>query len=178
MKLYKLLWDTHKWTGITLSVFLLISAGTGFLLLLKKRYQWIQPPTRKGTAGGVDEFITLQELFHIVLGQGHEDFRTLEDIGRIDYRPKYRVHKIHSNHHHSEIQVDAVTGEILSVDVRVSDLIENIHDGTFFADWVHDWFMPLVPIGLTFLVGSGLYLWLAPMIRKRLQRRRVQQTGP
>ena len=181
MKLYRFFWNTHRWTGIILALVFLNLAGTGFLLLKKKDYAWVQPPVQKGASGGVADFITLQELFQIVFNQGHPDFRSLEDIDRVDFRPEHRVHKVRSRHHHSEIQVDAVTGGVLSVDWRPSDLLESLHDGSFFAGWVHEWFMPVVPFGLLFLSGSGLYLWLAPKIRRRRHRgekRRQRQAQP
>ena len=171
MRAYKFFWDAHKWTGIVLAVVILNLAGTGFLLLMKKDYDWIQPHTRTGADGGLESFITIQELFEVVLAQGHEDFQSLADIDRVDFRPGERIYKVRSRTHHAEIQVDAVTGEVLSVDWRPSDLIERIHDGSFYAEWLHDWFMPLVAVSLVFMVGSGLFIWLWPIYNKRRRRR-------
>lgn len=168
---FKFFWSTHKWTGIVLALVLVMIATTGFLLLLKKEFAWIQPPTKKGTEGELAEFITTQRLVAVILEQNHPDFQSLEDIDRVDFRPGKRVHKVRSRHHDAEIQVDAVTGAVLSVAHRPSDLIERIHDGSFFGDWVHDSLMPLVAVGLVFLVFSGLYLWLAPVLRKRRNRK-------
>ena len=68
-----------------------------------------------------------------------------------------------------------MTGEILSTrKVRRSDLIEQIHDGSFWADWVHEWVMPVVSFALLFMVFSGLWLWIEPSVRKR--RRKKRQT--
>ena len=167
MKLYKLFWDTHKWVGIILSIMFLNLAVTGLLLLVKKKYDWIQPATQQGAEGNVANYITIEELFDVALNAGHEDFQSTEDIDRVDFRPDKRVHKVISVHHNSELQIDAVTGQILSDKVRRSDLLEQIHDGYFFGDWAHDWFMPLVAVGLFFLSASGLYLWLQPTIRKK-----------
>ena len=91
---------------------------------------------------------------------------------RVDFRPGKRVHKVRSVHNHAEMQVDAVTGEILNVAWRPSDLLENLHDGSFFSDTAHAWLMPIVAVGLLFLSGSGIYLWLSPIFRKRKRRRR------
>ena len=172
MQTYKFFWDTHKWTGIVLSLVFVMIAVTGFLLLIKKDHAWIQPPTQEGAEGSVEDFLPLDQMFAKVFAEGHPDFQSMDDIDRVDFRPGKRVHKVRSVHNHSEIQVDAVTGAILSVDTRTSDLLEQIHDGSFFGDWAHDWFMPVVPFALLFLVGSGLYLWLAPKIRKARNRRK------
>jgi len=175
MKTYKFFWTTHKWTGIILAVFFMNMSVTGFMLLIKKKVDWIQPPTQKDAAGEVDNFITTQELFEVVFRQGHPDFQSLDDIERVDFRPGKRVFKVRSEHHHSELQVGAVSGEILSDAWRPSDLLENIHDGSFFAGWVHDWLMLIVPVGMVFLVFSGLWMWIEPAVRRR--RRRKQRAA-
>jgi uncharacterized iron-regulated membrane protein len=171
MLFYKLFRKTHKWTGIILSLVFINTAATGFLLLIKKNHDWIQPPTRLGAEGGVDTFISPQKLFLVVFSQNRKEFRTLEDIDRVDFRPGKRVFKVRSRHRHAEIQVDAVNGAVLSVAWRPSDLLESLHDGSFFGDWCHGYLMPAAAGVLFFLSASGLYLWLAPLIRKRRRRK-------
>ena len=175
MKLFKFLWTTHKWTGVILGIIFLQLAVTGFLLLTKKNYDWIQPPMQNGTAGEVKDFITLQEVFARVFARNHPDFKSFDDIDRVDFRPGARVHKVRSKHNYSELQIDAVTGEVLSDDWRASDLIEKLHDGRFYAAWLHDYLMPLVAIGLAFLVLSGLYMWLFPILRKHLRAKEARE---
>ena len=172
MKIYKFFWETHKWAGIILSVVFINMAVTGLLLLVKKKFEWIQPATRQGAAGNPGDFISVEQLFDVVLDQGHADFQSPEDIDRIDFRPGQRVHKVQSVHNHSEIQVDAVTGEILYSGPRRSDMLEGIHDGSFFGKAIHDWLMPAAAGGLFFMTGSGLYLWLSTYFRKKRQKRR------
>ena len=172
MKFYKLVRNTHKWVSVLLSAAFINMAVTGFLLLVKKKYDWIQPPTREDAKGNAGDFINIQQLFEIVLNQGHEDFKSYADIDRIDFRPNKRVYKVQSKYNHSEIQVGAVTGAVLSEDQRLSDMLEDIHDGSFFGARVHDWFMPLMAFSLFFLSISGIYLWLQPRIRKRLKQHR------
>jgi len=167
VSLFRILRTVHKWSGIVLAVIFLNLAVTGFLLLQKKNYDWLQPPTRQGAAGAPADLITMPELFAIVLDQQHPAFTEVADIERVDFRPATRVHKVRSRHGHAEIQVDAVTGTVLSVDVRRSDLIEDLHDGSFWGRWLHHWLMPVVPVALLFLTASGLYFWLRPHLRQR-----------
>jgi len=178
LRLPKILRATHKWTGVFLTVFLLNLAVTGFLLLQKKQYDWLQPPTQVGAEGEITDFITSAELIDVVLQQGHPGFRTVDDIDRIDFRPGERIHKVRSRLHQAEIQVDAVTGRVLNVAERRSDLLENIHDGSFLADWVHLWIMPLVALGLFFLCGSGLYLWLHPLWLRKIRQSNHHPPSP
>lgn len=172
MRTFKLFWNTHKWTGIVLALILATTAVTGFLLLLKKEFAWIQPPTQRGTEGDYREFASIGEVIDAVLAQGHEDFTSVDDVDRIDFRPGKSIHKVRSVRNDTEFQVDAMTGEVVSgPDVRRSDLIERIHDGSFIADWFHDYIMPLSAIGLLFLTFSGIWLWLEPKWRRRKRNR-------
>ena len=167
MKHYKLNRTVHKWAGTIFAVALLNISITGLLLLEKKNFDWIQPPTQKGDEGGVDEFITNQQLFEVVFSQGHADFKTIDDIDRVDFRPGKRVFKVRSNHNNSEMQVDAVGGDVLGVAIRNSDKIEAWHDGSAFGGFVYKIFMPAVAITTIILTITGLYLWLAPVLKKR-----------
>lgn len=167
MKAFKFFWTTHKWTGIILGVVFVNLAVTGYFLLQKKEHAWLQPPTQQATAGELKDCISLRQVFDVVLAQNHPDFRTDQDIDRVDFRPSNNVHKVRSKHNYSEIQVCALTGGVLSVETRTSDWIEQLHDGSFFGDWVHVWIMPIAAIALLFLVGSGIYIWLAPIMSRR-----------
>ncbi len=178
MKTFKFFWTTHKWTGILLSSILAMTAVTGFLLLIKKKVDWIQPPSAVAAEGSIDDFAPLQDVINAVLAESHPDFVTADDIDRIDTRPDKRLHKVRSKSNHTEYQVDAITAEILSgPHTRRSDFIETLHDGSFFGEWAHAWVMPATSTGLLFLTGSGLWLWLEPKWRRRQRRRRAQQNA-
>lgn len=172
MKSFRLFWNTHKWTGIVLALFLLIMSVSGFLLLIKKKAAWIQPPVQKAATGGPAEFITLQQVFAAVLAHGHPDFATIEDMGRVDIRLRDRVFKVISARSDAELQVDAITGAVVSAGVRRSDWLERLHDGSMIGAWFHEWVMPVVAAGLSLLVLSGLWLWVEPMFRRRRNRNR------
>lgn len=176
VRAFKLFWNLHKWTGIVAAAFFLMIATTGLLLLLKKRIDWIQPPAIVDMEGGPEQYITIDEVMRIVLAQNHADFQSIDDVDRFDLRPRERVYKVVSKHNYSEIQVGAISGQVLSVDWRPSDLIESIHDGSFVGGWMHDWVMPIVPVALVFLVFSGIWLWIEPIVRRR-KRRREATTG-
>ena len=77
MRPYKFFWDTHKWTGIVLSLPFVLISVTGGLLLIKKKADWIQPPTQSDVQGTTEQFISVQELFRVVRAQEHPDFAAL-----------------------------------------------------------------------------------------------------
>lgn len=167
MRLFRFFWQAHKWAGIVLALWLTLIAVTGLLLLFKKQSAWIQPPTQRDVPGEVTDFISQAELLAIVLAQEHPAFGSLADIDRIDLRPGRRVYKVVSRHGYAEIQVGAVSGAVLSVDVRRSDLLEQLHDGSYFGGVVHGWVMPVVAAGTVLLVVSGVWVWVAPLLRRR-----------
>jgi len=172
MNVFRFFWTAHKWTGIVLAGVLVLTAVTGFLLLLKKDYAWIQPPTQKGEPGPVEAFLTMEELWGRIAAQKHPHFESPEDIDRIDMRPSKFVYKVRSEHEHTEMQLCATTGRVLGVAERRSDWLENLHDGSWFGEGVHGWVMPATALGLLFLVFSGLWLWIAPVVKRRAKRKR------
>jgi uncharacterized iron-regulated membrane protein len=170
MNHYKLFRSTHKWFGIIFAMVFLNIAVTGLLLLEKKNFTWIQPETKQGAPGHANSFITNRQLFETVFSQQHKDFQTLDDINRVDFRPGKRVFKVRSKKNNAEIQVDATTGGILSVAKRRSDLIESLHDGSFFGGFIYRFMMPIVAMTTICLTLTGLYMWLAPIIKRRTKR--------
>ena len=172
MKPYKFVWSTHRWIGIVAALVLLNSAITGFFLLVKKDYAWIQPPTQSGTEGNIADFISFHELFAVIDQLQHPDFSDANAIDRIDVRPAQSVFKVRSVQNYTEVQVDAISGQILSVASRRSDFFEALHDGSWYGNWAHDLLMPMTALSLTLLVATGLYLWLK---RALLPRRKKQK---
>lgn len=70
-----------------------------------------------------------------------------------------------------EIQLDAATGEILQVAYRRSDLIESIHDGTFFHQKARFWLLFPSAIILLGMLLTGIHLFIIPY-RVAARRRR------
>lgn len=176
MRYFKFFWDTHKWTGIISAVFFLIISVTGFLLLLKKEFDILQPSSQKSVTEEYElhDFKPMHDVFEAVFAKNNPNFKSLADIDRVDFRPKHRTYKVRSIHDNQEYQVDALTGEVYYDDSkpRWADWLETIHDGSIISDGFKVWFMPLVALSLLFLVVSGLYLWLAPLFKKRARLRK------
>jgi len=167
MKMSKLARKTHKWLGIFLSLILCNISVTGLLLLEKKEFEWIQPSTLTGTEGSIDDFISMQKVLDVAFAQDHESFQGLECIDRVDFRPAAKVFKVRSKINHKEMQIDAVSGAVLNISTRRSDLYENIHDGSFFGKIMHGKLMPIVAVGNLALIATGFYLWLSPKLKRK-----------
>jgi hypothetical protein len=89
------------------------------------------------------------------------------DVNRLDVRPGRGMVKVWLNNGY-EVQVDLGSGKVLQVAYRRSDLIESIHDGSFFAgDWTK--LGLFLPAGVTLLLlwCSGLRMFWVPFWAKR-----------
>ncbi|MGD9188906.1 MAG: PepSY-associated TM helix domain-containing protein [Desulfobacteraceae bacterium] len=162
----------HYWGSITIAAQLFIVLITGVLLLLKKEIEWIQPPTVKGEKKGVAaDFDRILEVARTV---PEAEIFTWSDIDRLDVRPGKGMLKVRSNNRW-EIQINAHSGDVLHVAYRRSDLIESIHDGSFFGDYCKLWiFLPSATVVIVLWV-TGMYLFFYPYYIKAKRRRREQR---
>ena len=156
----------HRWGAIAVALPFLIIITSGLLLQLKKQLDFVQPPEQKGTEIGVATALTLPEILARVQTVPEAGIRTWADIDRVDFRPSKNMLKVVSMTRW-EVQLDLATAEILQVAYRRSDLIESIHDGS--------WFHPIAKLGVFLPAGAivlglwitGVYLWLLPYWTKR-----------
>ncbi|MEL6380242.1 MAG: PepSY-associated TM helix domain-containing protein [Pseudomonadota bacterium] len=178
MNMKRMIRDVHHWASIVVALPLIVMIGAGLLLMVKKEIDWIQPPTQKGSVIAVQSIgadagslQSLDELVEAARTARPESFTDWGDLERIDIKPKKGVAKIISKDRW-EVQVDLVSGTVLQTAYRRSDLIESIHDGSFFAKGAKLWiFLPagLVLFGLWL---TGLYLFFLPHY-KLWQKRRL-----
>ena len=95
------------------------------------------------------------------------DVRSWDDVNRLDVRPGRGIVKVWLKNGY-EVQVDLGTGRVLQTAYRRSDLIESIHDGSFFGgDWIK--LGLFLPAGMTLLLLwlSGLWMWWVTFAGKR-----------
>jgi hypothetical protein len=157
----------HRWGAVVLALPLIIIAITGILLQFKKKSDWIQPATLEGSSQELT--IGFDRILEVARTVPEAEVDTWEDIDRLDVRPSKGMVKVRCKSRW-EIQIDTKTGEVVQVAVRRSDLIESIHDGTFFYEGAKLWmFLPSALI-LTGLWGTGIYLFIRPYVAKRRRR--------
>ncbi|MCW5943746.1 MAG: PepSY domain-containing protein [Fimbriimonadaceae bacterium] len=163
----------HRRLGAIAAVFLVLIAGTGFLLANKARFSWMRPPEAKGGAfERLTEVVSLDQAARAAFALGHPELQTHRDIDRIDYRPKRNIFKVISKTGYREVQVDGKTGEVLSSSYRTDQLTEHVHDLSFFGDAFHGWVLPGVALVLFFLGLSGTYMYFVPVWRRAAFRRK------
>lgn len=164
MRAQVLLRKIHHWVAIVIALPLLVVITTGLFLQVKKEIHWIQPNEQRGGAG--PPRISFEQVLAVCRAQPQLNVDTWDDIDRIDFRPGKQLLKV-STHDDWEVQIDPVSGEVLQVAVRRSDLIESLHDGSWFSDSVKSWvFLPTgVLLGVLWI--TGMYLFVLPYLRKR-----------
>jgi uncharacterized iron-regulated membrane protein len=173
MKLQILNRKLHYWLAIVVAAPAILVFGTGLLLQLKKQLPWVQPPEQRGVA--TIPTIPLERILEICAGLPDVEVRTWDDINRIDLRPGRGLMKVLTKTSW-EVQIDAQTGTVLQVAYRRSDLIESLHDGSWFHDWVKLGLVLPAGVILVVLWLTGLYLfWLPIVVRRR--RRTVSSPG-
>jgi len=178
MKLNKLIRQIHHWTTVFLALPLLVIIGSGLLLQVKKQASWVQPPEQRGT--GTEPQVDLEQILASVMQYPELGVTGWDDIDRFDVRPGKGVAKVLLRNRW-EVQVDLGTAEVLQTAYRRSDLIESIHDGSFFGgDWVKlGLFLP-TGIALLLMWLTGLWLFVLPYLPRdwrmhSARKRRLQQ---
>lgn len=147
----------------------MIVIGTGVLLLLKKDIEWIQPASVKGV--GNQPLISFETIMNSVRSTNNGGDIEWTDINRIDVRPSKGLVKVRLKNNW-ELQLDATSGHILAENYRRSDIIEAIHDGSFFHKKAKlGVFLPSAVI-LLFLWITGIYLFVVTEISKYKKRNR------
>lgn len=136
--------------------------SSGILLQLKKQSNWIQPNIEITSSS---KPVMLQSYLDAAISVKEANILSWDDIDRIDIRPDKGIAKIKSKNNW-EIQIDIETSEIYSSNFRRSDIIETIHDGSFFSEIVkYGWFLPS---GILLLVLSltGIYMFFIPILSR------------
>jgi len=167
----------HQYFGLGALVLFVVVAITGILLAWKKNSGGLLlSDTAKGSTTEAAQWVSLALLEQNAVrfidslrpGQPHQ-------IDRIDIRPDKGIAKFSFKSHYTGLQLDLATGNLLSHEVRRSDFIERLHDGSLLDQWTGAGFLKLVwsslaGFALLFLSWSGFKLWWNPKKIKQLKR--------
>ena len=157
----------HKWASIVIAIPLLVIFVTGILLLVKKEFNVLQPPTMKGQERAPT--IAFDHILTVVKTIKKAEIKSWQDIDRLDVRPRKGIIKVRTKNN-LEIQLDASSGKVLYVAQRNSDLIESIHDGTFLEKNANLWLMLPVAIASIVILITGVILFFIPYLKKNRPR--------
>jgi uncharacterized iron-regulated membrane protein len=164
---------THAWISMCFAVPLVVVIITGILLQLKKQLPFVQPIER---AGVTHEPVATPAQYLEAIKWGKLDGAvTWKDVQRVDIRPSKGIAKVILKSD-VEYQIDLGSGHILQREIRRSDFIESLHDGSFFAGDISKLgvFLPAA-IGLLVLWVSGIYMFWLPIIVKQRKSRAAKK---
>lgn len=158
----------HRWGALLVSIPFLIVIITGLLLQLKKEVEWIQPNTEEVAIDTLS--IRFSDILSISQGVLEAQIKDWSDIDRLDVRPDKGIVKVRAKNRW-EIQIDLERGTILKTAYRRSDIIEQLHDGSWFHDAAK--LLVFLPSGVIVLIlwVSGMYLFFVPILIKKSRRR-------
>jgi hypothetical protein len=130
-------------------------------------------PAQRHRRRGPAPTTTLAELYEAAAAIPELEITSWDQFDRIDVRSDRGVVKFIAPNRW-EAQIDMITLEVLSLDYRRSDLIEQIHDGSFFADWVKTFIFLPVGVVLLILWLTGIWMFFEPYV-KRYQRKKRRE---
>ena len=162
----------HRIIGITVAILLVVSSITGILLAFKKDVDMLQPPTENGVSKVLSDWKSVHELSTLSLAYLHENVPGSGSIqvDRIDVRPSKGIAKVIFDDDSWEIQIDGVSGKILSIGKRHSDWIEKVHDGSIISDGFKLISMNVLGWGALILITTGIWLYYGPAIYRKRKR--------
>jgi len=166
VKTQVLLRKIHHWGSLLIMLQMGLVIAAGLLLMVKKEFTWIQPPTMKSVEPSLIPSRSMAELFAAAQALPQLELNAWQDLVRVDVKPDKGVVKFVASNQW-EAQFDTTSGELLHLAYRRSDIIESLHDGSFFADWVK--LYVFLPSGLVLLVlwATGIYLFFLTQLKRR-----------
>lgn len=162
----------HRYLGVLLLIFILISSITGILLAWKKNVDILQPPTQKGVTKTLSSFKPIAELSEIALAElikKHPE-QVENTVDKLDVRPSKGIVKVLFEQGSWEVQIDGTSGEVKSIAKRHADWIESLHDGSIISDLFKLFSMNVLGLGLIIMAGTGFWLWYAPQLIRKLKK--------
>lgn len=172
MKLKKFSTTVHYWGSVVIIIPFLIVLGSGLLLQVKKEFTWIQPKTIKTKHR--DLTLTFDRILIAAKTVKEAKIRSWKDVKLLDVRPGKGITKVRAKNNW-EIQIHNESAKVLAVNFRRSDIIESIHDGSWFHDEAKLWLFLPAAIIMLFMSLTGLYLFFKLLPSKNKKRARKKE---
>ncbi len=176
----KLFRKIHRTTGAMLFLFFFIVALSGLFLGWKKHSNGIiLAKSYDGTSTDLKDWLPIDVLQRKAIEAARESISPdiSPVIDRIDVRPDKGMVKFIFVEGYWGVQLDATTGELLHVERRRSDFIENVHDGSI-GDYLVGTTDGQIKLVYTSIMGfallsftiTGFWLWLGPKRMRALNK--------
>ncbi|MFV8356258.1 PepSY domain-containing protein [Flavobacterium sp. XS1P32] len=176
-KLLRIFRKIHRTTGAFLFIFFFFVSVTGILLGWKKNSGGLlQSKSFQGTSVHLKDWLSIDSLHKnackILLDSISKD-STLE-LERIEIKKDKGMVKFIFAENFWGIQLDGATGQLLHIERRRSDFIENVHDGSILDDYFKTGngliklvYTTVMGLALLIFTITGFWLWYGPKRMKR-----------
>lgn len=160
----------HYWATVLIALPILVVTCTGILLQVKKQWSWVQPQEQRGT--GTPTGFDLETVLTAARTVPGLERVAWDDVSRVDVRPARGAAKAILQNGW-EVQVELGTGRVLQAAYRRSDVIESLHDGSFFAGNITKLglFLPCA-VGLLMMWVTGIWMFAQPLLIRRARGKR------
>jgi uncharacterized iron-regulated membrane protein len=156
----RMLRKVHAWSAAVVALPLFLIIVTGILLIVRNNFSISPQTVKQGSAPSVSlSYQRILELSRQVPEAGVKDWSDIKEV-RIHFA---KGHVLVRAMNSWQIQLDGTTGEVLSSGKKWSDLIVQLHEGTFFHASAPFWvYLPtaLVLLLLWFTGGILFYFFL------------------
>lgn len=147
----------HRIISVIIALPFTVTLLTGIVLQLRQQFDVIQPKPVKMERIEGQAILSLEEMLK-ASGQP-------EQVEQIVWRPK-KFHLSMRMQDGRELQVHPQTGEVLKSAYRMTNILIDLHQGSFFTTWAqYGIFFPSA-LGVLFLTLSGLMIY--PWRKKRV----------
>ncbi len=171
-KLIRVFRNLHRKAGALLFAVFFVVAITGLLLGWKKNSNGlIQAKSVTGTSTDLKEWLSIDSLHRNACRYLHDSVGAglSLDLDRIDIRQDKGIVKFVFAANYVGLNLDGATGNLLQIEQRRSDFIENLHDGSILDKLFgtrHEQFKliftSITGLALLLFTVTGFWLWYGP----------------
>lgn len=162
----------HRTMGALLFVFFFVISITGLLLGWKKNSgDYLLPKTYKGTSANLKDWLSIDSLHKNACRFMLDSVSATASLQleRIDIRADKGIAKFVFEQDYIGMQLDGATGQLLHIDKRRSDFVENIHDGSILDRYfktsggpIKLIYTSIMGLALLLFTITGFWLWYGP----------------
>ena len=167
----------HRLTGAILFIFFFVVSMSGLLLGWKKHSGGvILSKSHKGKSTNPQDWLPLKDLREkaVIIARAEISPEFSSKIDRMDVRPDKGMVKVIFVEDYWGVQLDMTTGDLLHIERRRSDFIENIHDGSVLdhifgtnGGYLKLIYTTIMGLSLLTFTITGFWLWFGPKILLR-----------
>ncbi|RYC53324.1 PepSY domain-containing protein [Flagellimonas olearia] len=185
-KILRVFRKVHRTTGAFLFVFFFFISVSGLLLGWKKNTAgMILPESQKGTSTDLRDWLPVDSLHTIACNTLHNSVspQLSLELDRIDMRKDKGMVKFVFVDEYYEVQLDAATGDVLSVGQRRSDFLEKVHDGSILDRYLGTSgviklvYTTVMGVSLLVFTITGFWLWYGPKKMRKTTKPKLVSTS-